>query len=106
MDNARDVGGFLLAALHDMAPRHAHVGDVRGAGLYATLEMVEDRQTKLPSTAINAALINALRDNGVLAGTCGKGANCLKIRPPLCFTKADVTRLVETLDKCLTGMAV
>jgi len=104
MDNARNVGGFLLAELHKMAPRHAHVGDVRGGGLYATLEMVEDRTSKRPSAALNAALINALRDNGVLAGSCGKGANCLKIRPPLCFTTADATRLVETLDLCLSHM--
>lgn len=104
MDNARDVGNFLLAELQKMAPRHAHVGNVRGGGLYATLEMVEDRATKAPSAALNASLINALRENGVLAGSCGKGANCLKIRPPLCFTMADATRLVETLDLCLSQM--
>jgi 4-aminobutyrate aminotransferase-like enzyme len=101
MENARVTGDALLAGLRDMAPRHAHVGDVRGAGLYAAVELVDDPATKRPSAAKTARLINLLRDEGVLAGTCGGAANCLKIRPPLCFTPADAGRFVDILDRCL-----
>lgn len=105
MENARRVGAQLLAGLKEIAPRHAHVGDVRGAGLYATLEMVEDRATQVPSAYLNARLINLLRGEGVLVGSCGRAANCLKIRPPLCFSAQDVTRLVQTLDLCLARLS-
>lgn len=106
MESARRVGARLLAGLQQIAPRHSHVGDVRGAGLYATLELVEDRATKTASASLNARLINLLRDEGVLVGSCGRGANCLKIRPPLCFSNQDVTRLVEVLDLCLARLAM
>jgi len=104
MDNARNVGAELLEGLRQVAARHACVGDVRGAGLYAAVELVADPETRAPSPGMTASLVNLLRENGVLAGTCGRSANCLKIRPPLCFSAADNARFLEALDLCLTRL--
>ena len=37
-----------------------------------------------------------MRDRRVLISGTAKGANVLKIRPPLAFSSADVTRFLET----------
>src|SRR3954452_12694342 len=47
-ENARRLGGVLLERLHDLARRHPRVGDVRGKGLLACLELVRDRASQAP----------------------------------------------------------
>lgn len=101
MDNARKVGVELLSGLRQIAAGHANLGDVRGAGLYAAVELVADPETRAPSPDMTADLFNLLRENGVLVGTCGRSANCLKIRPPLCFSTADSARFLEVLKMSL-----
>ena len=100
IDNARRVGSHLKRGLEDLAVRHAAIGDVRGAGLYLGVELVEDGAT--PAPALAKTLINALRDRRVLIGAAGKFGNTLKIRPPLCFSAADADHLVAALDDALT----
>ncbi|KFI29261.1 aspartate aminotransferase family protein [Haematobacter massiliensis] len=104
-ENARRVGAALRAALQGLAARHEVVGDVRGAGLYAAVELVSDRAAKTPDGARALRMVGALREAGVLVGSCGAAANCLKIRPPLCFSEADVEELVAALDRCMTQIA-
>lgn len=105
MEKARDVGAMLLTGLRQVAARHAQVADVRGAGLYAAVELVADPETRAPSPSMAAGLVNLLRDSGVLAGTCGRAANCLKIRPPLCFSAGDTAQFLDILDLCLTRLS-
>lgn len=101
MENARGVGERLIADVREVAAHHAMVGDVRGTGLYVAVELVEDRETKAPSPEMNLRLMNLMREEGVLVGSCGGAANCLKIRPPLCFSASDAAQFVEVLDRCL-----
>ncbi len=100
IDNARRAGSHLQRGLADLAVRHAAIGDVRGAGLYLGVELVEDGAT--PAPALAKRVINALRDRRVLIGAAGKFGNTLKIRPPLCFSAADADHLVAALDDALT----
>src|SRR5262249_56953953 len=45
---AADMGAGLLARLREIAERHPSVGDVRGVGMLACLELVRDRNTREP----------------------------------------------------------
>ncbi|HLO20472.1 MAG TPA: aminotransferase class III-fold pyridoxal phosphate-dependent enzyme, partial [Sphingomicrobium sp.] len=38
IENAREIGGYLRAGLHEIAGRHPGVGDVRSAGLFIGIE--------------------------------------------------------------------
>lgn len=101
MQNARDIGKKLREGLSELAMRHEAIGDIRGEGLYAAVELVSDRAKKTAAPETNARLINMMREEGVLVGSCGSKAQCLKIRPPLCFSMKDADRFLETLDRCL-----
>jgi len=102
--NAAVVGAFLRDELVGLARRHACVGDVRGAGLMLGVELVLDRETRQPAPAVAAAVVNALRERGVLVGRCGPERNVLKIRPPLVFSRADATLLLEALGATLATL--
>ncbi|RSM47286.1 aspartate aminotransferase family protein [Amycolatopsis balhimycina DSM 5908] len=89
-------GTALRKGLEEITGDSAHVAEVRGSGLYVGVEIVGDRQTSEPDRARAEDVINDLRDRRVLISGTGKAANVLKIRPPLAFTAADVTRFLET----------
>jgi len=105
-ENARVTGAYLRQALGGLQSRHAAIGDVRGAGLFAGVELVRDRGTREPAPAIARAVMNGMRGEGVLVGRTGVADNVLKIRPPLVFTRQHADRLVEVMDRVLAGVRV
>jgi 4-aminobutyrate aminotransferase-like enzyme len=102
MDNARIVGAYLREGLRQIANRHDVIGDVRGAGLFIGVELVRDRATKEPDPETTARLVNGLRDRRILISAAGPGANVLKVRPPLVFTKANADMFLDAVDDVLS----
>jgi len=59
MENAKDVGGYLLSELENMQRRFPDViGDVRGVGLFVGIELIQDAKTKTPATAETRDIVN------------------------------------------------
>ena len=101
VNHGRIVGERLLRSLIRLADRHRAIGDVRGAGLYLGVELVEDRVSKRPATALARAVVEYAKGQGVLLGTDGPFANVIKIKPPMVFNSADAARLVAVIDRAL-----
>lgn len=97
-ENALHVGTYLRENLADLMGRHAMIGDVRGTGLFAGVEIVEGGK---PSPAKARAVIEDLLTRGVLVGLTGAGKNLLKIRPPMVFSRDNADMLVDALDRAL-----
>jgi 4-aminobutyrate aminotransferase-like enzyme/Ser/Thr protein kinase RdoA (MazF antagonist) len=102
-DNARDVGHYLLEGLAALKERHPLIGDVRGRGLMIGVELVRDRSSREPAGEEASALVNAMRDRGVLIGSTGPAGNVLKIRPPLVFGREHADLLLATLDEAFSA---
>ncbi|MGC6489197.1 MAG: aminotransferase class III-fold pyridoxal phosphate-dependent enzyme [Planctomycetota bacterium] len=102
-ENARVVGGRLLAALRALQEQHTCIGDVRGRGFFLGVELVEP-DTERPARAQAAAVKNRLRAQRVLIGTDGPHDNVLKIRPPMTFDAPACERLVAELDVALRAL--
>lgn len=92
------VGGALKAALNELGQKHALIGDVRGAGLFLGVELVEDKVNKTPATEKTAQIVNLMRHKGVLISGAGPRNNVLKIRPPLPFSIANTEQFIDALD--------
>jgi alanine-glyoxylate transaminase/(R)-3-amino-2-methylpropionate-pyruvate transaminase len=100
--NARAQGARLKAGLQELMARHRLVGDVRGMGLMLGMELVEDRETKVPAKAATATVLEATKRMGLLIGKGGLDGNVLRIKPPLCITSDDVDYALEVMDRALT----
>lgn len=100
-ERAAYVGAQLRSQIKKLARHHPLIGDVRGAGLFIGVELVRDRSTLEPATEEAAAIVNRMRDLGVLVGIDGPCANVLKIRPPLVFNENHALQLVDALDRAL-----
>jgi len=101
--HALRVGDRLLESLRSLMYSHSIVGDVRGSGLFLGVELVKDRSTREPATATAGAVVEALREEGILIGIEGPFHNILKIRPPMPFNLADADLVAATLDSVLAG---
>jgi adenosylmethionine-8-amino-7-oxononanoate aminotransferase len=74
---------------------HPHVGEIRGRGLMAGLELVADRPTKAPyplAAQVGNGVGRAARARGILIRPIG---NVVVLMPPLAMTKPLLTRLVR-----------
>ena len=99
--NALEVGQRLVDGLQQLAASHAVIGDVRGSGFFLGVELVENRETKVPGTSLTRALVNGLRERGLLAGSTGPDANILKLRCPMVFSHENADFALELIDDCL-----
>jgi 4-aminobutyrate aminotransferase-like enzyme len=103
-ERAKETGSYLRRGLAALRESFQVIGDVRGAGLFIGVELVDDRATRSPATRFAAELVNELRRRRVLISAAGPGANVLKIRPPLPFGRAEADLFLETLEASLADL--
>jgi 4-aminobutyrate aminotransferase-like enzyme/Ser/Thr protein kinase RdoA (MazF antagonist) len=99
--NAARVGDHLLGRLEELRRRHPLIGAVHGMGLYLGVELVRDHETREPATAECYAICERLLELGVVVQPTGERANVLKMKPPMCLTRASADVVVDQLDRVL-----
>lgn len=95
--NAGETGAYFRNALADAVGGHVHVGDVRGDGLMAAVEFVEDRDDRKffeGSRKIGPQVAAALLERGVIGRAMPQG-DILGFAPPLCLTREEADIVVE-----------
>jgi hypothetical protein len=111
LENVRKQGEALDAALHERFGNHAHVGDIRGRGLFRGIELVSDRATKAPldpSLQIHNAIKKKAMAEGLMCypmgGTIdGKTGNHVLLAPPFIIGHTHVDELVDKLGSAVDG---
>ncbi|NEI35998.1 aminotransferase class III-fold pyridoxal phosphate-dependent enzyme [Rhizobium leguminosarum] len=105
LENGVRAGARLMQGLESLRD-HPLVGDVRGRGMLAAVELVVDKvnKTPLPTSAEPARRIfDRAWENGLVIRAFGNGA--IGYAPPLCCTETEIDAIVErtriTLDETL-----
>ncbi|NTF34006.1 aspartate aminotransferase family protein [Rhizobium skierniewicense] len=105
LENGVKAGARLMAGLHSLAD-HPLVGDIRGRGMLAAIELVTDKQKKTPLPAAadsSRRIFDRAWDNGLVIRAFGNGV--LGYAPPLCCTESEIDAIVArtrmTLDQTL-----
>jgi adenosylmethionine-8-amino-7-oxononanoate aminotransferase len=111
LDAVREQGAYLFRALHGKLDGHPHVGDIRGRGLFAGIELVLDRKTKEPfepKARLHAQVKAAAMREGLLCYPMGgtidgvRGDHVL-LAPPFIVRASDIDQIVERLGRALDG---
>ena len=84
---------------------HPLVGEVRGRGLVAALELVKDKTTKEPfpaADAVSTKVMDRALDHGLITRAIG---DCIAFSPPLIITAEQIDELVARLGRTLDDVA-
>jgi 4-aminobutyrate aminotransferase/(S)-3-amino-2-methylpropionate transaminase len=98
---AEELGALLHAGLEAIARRVETVGEVRGLGPMLAIELVADRETKEPATALAAATVDAALDRGLVLLACGLYGNVLRILAPLTISNEEAAEGLDLLEAAL-----
>ncbi|RWE07799.1 MAG: aspartate aminotransferase family protein [Mesorhizobium sp.] len=107
--NVRAMGAHLSQRLGERFGNHAHIGDIRGRGLFMGLELVEDRSTKAPfdpKLKLNAKIKREAMARGLLVYPAGgtidgvRGDHVL-LAPPFIVDAAAIDAIVERLGDAI-----
>lgn len=107
--NVRAMGAALSERLHAAFGQHAHVGDLRGRGLFQGIEIVEDRASKTPfdpARKVAPKFKAAAFDEGLICypmqgGRDGVHGDHVLLAPPFIMTEDHADIIVERLGKAL-----
>jgi adenosylmethionine-8-amino-7-oxononanoate aminotransferase len=101
---ARVLGERLLRGLHETLGSHPNVGDIRGLGLIAAIEIVADRSTKAsfdPARKMGPQVLSQARSRGLI--TRGRGDQ-IYLGPPLVSSEATIDRIVVTVAEAVEAV--
>ncbi len=103
VERAESMGKRLhegLARLREMP----HVGEVRGLGLIAGIEIVADTATREafpPSAAVGPKIARAMRDRGLITRVKG---DIILLAPPLIVSEQEVDTIVNTVAESIEAV--
>ena len=105
--HVREVGPHLQSELRRRFAGHELVGEVRGVGMIAAMELVADRRTHAnfdPSLKIGARLVKLCEAHGVIGR--GLPSDGLAFSPPLIITTEEVDLVLDGVEKALGELTV
>jgi 4-aminobutyrate aminotransferase len=94
-----DAGLHLLQRLNELQQDYDLIGEVRGMGLMAAIELVHNKETKEPATEERRVILNDAFENGLTLLPAGESA--IRFCPPLTIEKGDIDKGVELLRRSL-----
>jgi taurine--2-oxoglutarate transaminase len=104
IEKSRLLGEYMLKRLEEMKHRHLCIGDVRGKGLFATIELVKDKVTRAPLADFNhgspaiGRIVAEARDRGICFSARW---NFFIFAPPLVISQQEVDCAMDMLDELL-----
>ncbi len=104
-NRAATTGDYLKERLTTLQARCNAMGDVRGCGLFLSIDWVSDRSTKAPDVAGAIDVANRLKDQGFLLSNAGALNNVVKIRPPLAFDRNHADDFLDAFCQVLDDIS-
>jgi len=106
LGNVREVGPYLVDSLKEAVGDHPLVGEVRGVGMLAALEFVEDkasRQLFATPGKVGGAVAAACFERGVIGRAMPHG-DILGFAPPLTLSRGEADRIVSATSGAIEAV--
>jgi 4-aminobutyrate aminotransferase-like enzyme len=102
VQNAREMGAYLKAALDDFKRRFEIVGDVRGLGLKLGMEFVEDKVSKKRSPRATREFVTRCLAKGLILGTNPEAtSNIIRFLPGFGITRMQADKGLAIMEEAL-----
>ena len=93
VENAAEVGGYLIDKLNRLKASHSSIGDVRGLGLMIGVEFARPDGSLAPDAKMRDQVMQKCFEKGLLLLSCGEST--LRFCPPLIVTREEVDVAIE-----------
>ena len=105
VDRSRALGAKLQQGLHRLQARYGCIGDIRGRGLMAGVEIVADRSTKAGAPQVGDAVAGKMIELGVWAqlATIASFGGVFRIAPPLTTTEEELERGLAIMEEAFAS---
>jgi 4-aminobutyrate aminotransferase/(S)-3-amino-2-methylpropionate transaminase len=103
VDRAARIGTTMLERLRSIQTTLDIVGDVRGLGAMAAVELVTDRATKEPAREAAARLVEESYRQGLIVLKAGTYDNVVRLLPPLTIDDALLDDGLGVFEKALAA---
>jgi 4-aminobutyrate aminotransferase/(S)-3-amino-2-methylpropionate transaminase len=101
VDRAAAIGETIEARMQTWYERWDAIGDVRGLGAMLAVELVADRETKEPASALASRVVEAAAERGLLLLKSGIYSNCIRVLVPLVITDAELDEALGVWESAL-----
>ncbi|KAI4704073.1 hypothetical protein J4E81_001137 [Alternaria sp. BMP 2799] len=100
---SKRLGVKLQAGLRRLQSRYGCIGDVRGRGLMAGMEIVGDRKTKVGAPEVGAAVSTKIAEMGLWAqlATMASFGGVFRIAPPITVTEEQIDLALSIIEEAL-----
>lgn len=104
LERGRALGEKLHAGLKDLEQDFSLIGDVRGVGPLAALELVRDRDSKIPAPEETKAITDFCFEQGLILLACGTYGNVLRFMMPLVTTDRQLEKGLDILKNAFISV--
>jgi L-2,4-diaminobutyrate transaminase len=104
--NAARTGAYMQAVLRDRIADHPLVGEIRGLGLIAGIQLIADRAGRRPFDAavkVSQQIAGRCLEDGLIVRALPVG-HVIALAPPLCITRGEVDRIMDGLDRAIRAV--
>ncbi len=101
MDRAVALGDRFHSRLLEMQQKYEIIGDVRGKGPMLAMELVQDRETKVPAPDQARQLLQYCFEKGLILLSCGGYSNVVRTLMPFTITDQELETGMQIMEEGL-----
>jgi L-2,4-diaminobutyrate transaminase len=100
IENAASTGAYLQAQLNERFAQNLHIGEVRGHGLLAAIQLMANKENKTffdPALKLPARILEACYERGLVVRAL-PSVTSVALSPPLIINQAQVDDIIDRLE--------
>jgi 4-aminobutyrate aminotransferase/(S)-3-amino-2-methylpropionate transaminase len=100
LQKAKRLGDNLRTYLENLKEKYPIIGDIRGMGPMAAIELVKDRKTKEPAGDETGKIVASAWKKGLVILSTGAFHNNIRFLMPLTITEEELEKGFSILEEC------
>lgn len=98
LERSRELGNILRKRFTELMSTYEIIGEVRGKGPMLAMELVKDRETKVPASEEAKKLTQTCYEKGLVLLSCGNYGNVIRTLMPFVITDEQLDRGLSIME--------